>query len=73
MKERFIIELQAAPGGIPAIVRLRKFLKMALRSYGLKCIAIRESKPTTDKTTEGSNPEPRSHKPHTETAVSSVS
>lgn len=37
--ERFALVRQAVPdpGGAPAIIRLRRFLKMALRSYGLRC------------------------------------
>ena len=37
---RFALVLQAVPdpGGAPAIIRLRRFLKMALRSYGLRCV-----------------------------------
>jgi hypothetical protein len=40
--ERFTLVLQAVPdpGGAPAITRLRRFLKMALRSYGLRCDRI---------------------------------
>ncbi len=30
---------------VPVEIRLRKFLKMALRAFGLKCTAIREEQP----------------------------
>jgi hypothetical protein len=40
--ERYSIILQAIPdqGGAPAIIRLRRFLKAALRSYRLRCVRI---------------------------------
>jgi hypothetical protein len=36
---RYALTLQALPdvAGVPPIIRLRRFLKAALRSYGLKC------------------------------------
>ena len=47
-KPTFALTLQAVPGwgDVPAIIRLRKFLKAALRSYGLKCTECREAEPT---------------------------
>lgn len=41
----FAIVLQAVPGwgAVPPIVRLRRALKSFLRSYGLKCMEIREA------------------------------
>lgn len=44
-KPTFALTLEALPSwdGPPAIIRLRKFLKAALRSYGLKCIECREA------------------------------
>jgi hypothetical protein len=38
--ERFTLTLQALPGrgAASAIIRLRRFLKAALRSYGLRCV-----------------------------------
>jgi hypothetical protein len=42
----FALTVQAVPGSdVPAIIRLRRFLKMALRSYGLKCTEAREITP----------------------------
>lgn len=35
--ERFQVTLQAMPSEVPVIIRLRKFQKAALRSYGLRC------------------------------------
>ena len=44
---RYSLTLQALPdnGGPPAIIRLRRFLKMALRSYGLKCTSVLPANP----------------------------
>ncbi len=38
--ERYAIVLQAMPDqdGVPTIIRLRRFLKAALRSYRLRCV-----------------------------------
>jgi hypothetical protein len=39
----FNVVLTALPGwGVPAVVRLRRFLKAALRAYGLRCIEVVE-------------------------------
>jgi hypothetical protein len=38
--ERFLVTLEAPPGGAPAAVRLRRFLKAALRSFGLRCVRV---------------------------------
>jgi hypothetical protein len=45
--ERYTLTLQALPGAYwpPAIIRLRRVLKYALRVCGLRCVAIR---PATD-------------------------
>lgn len=44
-KPTFALTLQAVPGwgDVPATIRLKRFLKAALRSYGLKCTECRES------------------------------
>lgn len=39
--ERFAITLEVLPGRVPGITRLRAFLKMALRAFGLRCIECR--------------------------------
>jgi hypothetical protein len=41
---RFALTLQAVPGwgDVPVIIRLRKFLKAALRAWGLRCIRCEE-------------------------------
>jgi hypothetical protein len=36
----FTIRVRALPRPVPAAVRVRAFLKAALRAYGLKCTAI---------------------------------
>jgi hypothetical protein len=42
-KPTFALTLQAVPGSdVPPIIRLRRFLKAALRSYGLRCVECRE-------------------------------
>jgi len=45
--EQFSLTLEALPSweGAPPIIRLRKFLKAAIRSYGLKCTECRETTP----------------------------
>ncbi len=44
-KDAFALTLEAVPswGDVPATIRLKRFLKAALRSYGLKCIECREA------------------------------
>jgi hypothetical protein len=39
------LTVRPEPGPVPAIIRLRRFLKAALRVYGLKCIDMAEVKP----------------------------
>jgi hypothetical protein len=42
-RERFALILEALPdGGVPAVVRLRRFLKAALRGYALRCVSVVE-------------------------------
>jgi hypothetical protein len=42
-QQTFNVVLTALPGwGVPAVVRLRRFLKCALRAYGLRCVEIIE-------------------------------
>ncbi len=43
--EQFTLTLRALPawGDVPATIRLKRFLKAALRSYGLKCTECREA------------------------------
>jgi hypothetical protein len=39
----FNVVLAALPGwGVPAVLRLRRFLKAALRAYGLRCLKVVE-------------------------------
>ena len=53
-KPTFALTLQAVPGwgNVPATIRLKRFLKAALRGYGLRCTEAREIIPA--------NPEPTS-------------
>ncbi|MEI8383043.1 MAG: hypothetical protein WCJ09_23180 [Planctomycetota bacterium] len=46
--ERFRLLIEAGPGDVPGIVRLRALLKTMLRSYGLKCVAAKQTTATTD-------------------------
>jgi hypothetical protein len=39
--ERYLLTLEAPPGDVPAAVRLRRFLKSALRAHGLRCVSAR--------------------------------
>ncbi len=43
--QQFVVTLRAVPdqAGIPTVIRLRRGLKVLLRSFGLRCTAIRES------------------------------
>jgi hypothetical protein len=41
-RREFVIRLQAAPSAIPALIRLKRFLKAALRAYGLKAVSAVE-------------------------------
>jgi hypothetical protein len=44
-RERFALVLQAEPWTTPAVSRLRRALKLLLRSFGLRCVECREVKP----------------------------
>ena len=44
-RPRYVITLEPLPDAVPAMVRLRKYLKLALRSFRLKCIEAVEQKP----------------------------
>jgi hypothetical protein len=47
-RERFLVELEALPHSASAVNRMRRFLKMALRAYGLRCTDVREVRPQAD-------------------------
>lgn len=38
----FRILLKAQPGKVPATVRLKRFLKLAFRAFGRKCVSCEE-------------------------------
>jgi hypothetical protein len=40
--ERYELVLRAEPWSVPAIIRLRRLLKLALRSFGLRCVELKE-------------------------------
>lgn len=39
---RYHLTLEAQPEAVPAVIRLRRLLKVALRGFGLKCVAVAE-------------------------------
>ena len=41
-RPRFLVTLEALPDDVPAVVRLKKFMKAALRAYRLRCASARE-------------------------------
>lgn len=41
-RERYRIEVEALPSGVPATVRMKRWLKIALRAFGLKCLRCEE-------------------------------
>lgn len=43
----YVIEFRPQPSAVPAPLRIRRLLKYALRSLGLKCISLQE-KPKPD-------------------------
>ncbi len=47
-RERFTITVESMPSSIPAIARLRRLLKFALRSCGLRCVQISQNTERTD-------------------------
>jgi hypothetical protein len=49
-KQRYIITLQVEPSPYPPEIRLRRFLKQALRQFDLKCISIEAVGPSTETT-----------------------
>ena len=42
-KPRYVVTLEAAPGGADVTLRLRCALKVLLRRFGLKCISVYEA------------------------------
>jgi hypothetical protein len=44
-REKFALVLQAEAWSTPAVIRLRRALKLLLRSFGLRCLDVREVKP----------------------------
>jgi hypothetical protein len=54
--ERFQLVVEALPDEVPANIRLRTFLKRALRSFGIRCVSISEVPPAT--LTDGADVQP---------------
>lgn len=46
----YVVRLEALPGPVPGHVRLKRFLKAALRTWNLRCVDLAEL--TADKTDE---------------------
>jgi hypothetical protein len=44
-RPRYQLLLEAQPGDVPAILRLRRLLKTLLRGYGFRCISAQELPP----------------------------
>ena len=42
------LKLRAMPDDVPAVIRLRGLLKVALRSFGMRCVEVKEVKPPLD-------------------------
>jgi hypothetical protein len=53
----FQLRLRPLPAGVPAAVRLRRFLKQALRAAGFRCIKVEELSQA-----DGADPKPVSTK-----------
>ena len=47
--ERVWVELRILPDDVPRAIRLRRFLKAALRSYGIRCTELTGKEPPNDK------------------------
>lgn len=48
MNEQFTVELRAlGSDDRPAEIRLRRFQKLALRLFGLRCVTMQEIRPVT--------------------------
>ncbi len=45
--DAWVITLQAEGPGPHTEIRVRRFLKSALRAYGLRCVRVSENGPTT--------------------------
>jgi hypothetical protein len=41
-KPTYQVTLQALPSSVPARIRLRRFLKTALRAFALRAVSVRE-------------------------------
>lgn len=55
-RPRYRLVVQAQPDDVPAIVRLRRWLKAGLRSYGLRCTDAREIRPGDDQGDDSTTP-----------------
>ena len=42
MGARYTITFEASNSTVPAIIRLRRLLKLALRAFGFRCIEVKQ-------------------------------
>lgn len=50
MNPRYALILTAKPSDVPAIIRLRRLLKLALRGFAMECIEVKEIPATAPQT-----------------------
>ena len=55
-RERFTLTVEALPDSAPAVIRLRRWLKMGLRAFGLRCTAAVELLDDAKKPPPGARP-----------------
>ena len=46
-RERYMIEVEMLPGQVPGDARLKRLLKLMLRSFGAKVVSVLPSPPPT--------------------------
>jgi hypothetical protein len=44
-RERFTVVVEALPDKVPSRIRLRSFLKRALRSFNIRCVSVTPAEP----------------------------
>ena len=50
-RERWVFTIEPLPGKVPGVHRVRSALKVLLRSFGLRCVAVVEAPPEPGKET----------------------
>lgn len=41
-RQEFLLRIRAEAGPVPPVIRLRRFLKLALRTFGLRVVSIEQ-------------------------------